>query len=155
MQTFRAATLLKRDSKTGVFLWYCELFMNSYFEEHLRTTASVLNGFFRATSFWEDIFWSSLSNISISNFYFTFFVSIDTFISLKNCIITGTVTRSKNLVQMFTMWQGKLRWSRRLPAPFLNITVLFLNITTHFLNITVYFLDNIAHFSNTTAHFLI
>ena len=33
------ATLLKRDSSTGVFCEICEIFKNIYFEEHLRTTS--------------------------------------------------------------------------------------------------------------------
>ena len=42
----RATTLLKRDSNTSVFLWNLRIFKNTYFEEHLRTTASpdVSNG---------------------------------------------------------------------------------------------------------------
>ena len=31
---------LKRDSNKGVFLWYCELFKNTYFEEDLQTAGS-------------------------------------------------------------------------------------------------------------------
>ena len=34
--------LLKRDSNTGVFCGYCKNFKNTYFEEYLRTAASVL-----------------------------------------------------------------------------------------------------------------
>ena len=37
LQAFRSATLLKRDSKTDVFLLFCEIFKNTYFEEHLWT----------------------------------------------------------------------------------------------------------------------
>ena len=37
LQTFRSLTFLKRDSNTDV----CEIFKNTYFEEHLRTAASV------------------------------------------------------------------------------------------------------------------
>ena len=36
------AISLKRDSNTGVFCEYCEVFINIYFEEHLRTAAFVL-----------------------------------------------------------------------------------------------------------------
>ena len=36
----RPATLLKKDSNTGVFLWICDIFKNTYFEQHLGTTAS-------------------------------------------------------------------------------------------------------------------
>ena len=39
-QAFKQATLLKRDSKTGVFLWILWIFKNYCFEEHLRTDAS-------------------------------------------------------------------------------------------------------------------
>ena len=35
------APLLKRESNTDVFLEHCEIFMNTYFEEYLRTAASV------------------------------------------------------------------------------------------------------------------
>ena len=42
----------KKESPTQVFSYEdCEIFMNSYFEEHLQTAASALNGFFRTTSF--------------------------------------------------------------------------------------------------------
>ena len=37
---FRRATLLQRNSNTGVFLWNSEIFKNLYFAEHLRTAAS-------------------------------------------------------------------------------------------------------------------
>ena len=36
------AISLKRDSNTGVFCEFCEVFINIYFEEHLRTAAFVL-----------------------------------------------------------------------------------------------------------------
>ena len=35
LQAFRSATLLKRDSGTGAFCEYCEIFKNAYFEENL------------------------------------------------------------------------------------------------------------------------
>ena len=35
--------LLKRESNTGVFLRILQNFQDTYFEEHLRTAASVLN----------------------------------------------------------------------------------------------------------------
>ena len=37
-RAFRPATLLKKDSDTGAFCEICEIFNNTYFEEHLRTT---------------------------------------------------------------------------------------------------------------------
>ena len=37
---FRSATLLKKDSNTGVFLWILEIFKDTYFEGHLWTAAS-------------------------------------------------------------------------------------------------------------------
>ena len=37
LHAFRPATLLKRDSNTGVFLWFYKFFNDTYFEEHLRT----------------------------------------------------------------------------------------------------------------------
>ena len=40
LQTFRPATLLRRDSNTGFFLWNLQSFYEHLFEEHLRTTAS-------------------------------------------------------------------------------------------------------------------
>ena len=39
-QRLRPATLLKRDCGTGVFLRVCEIFKNTFFTEHLRTTGS-------------------------------------------------------------------------------------------------------------------
>ena len=40
LKAFRPATLLKRDSNTGLFsCGYCQNFKNTYFEEHLRTAA--------------------------------------------------------------------------------------------------------------------
>ena len=41
VQAFGPATLLKRNSNTGIFLWNLLKFQNNYFEEHLRTTSSV------------------------------------------------------------------------------------------------------------------
>ena len=41
LKPFRSATLLKRDSTTSVSCDYCEIFKTTYFEEHLRTAASV------------------------------------------------------------------------------------------------------------------
>ena len=37
---FKSAILLKRDSSADVTCEYCEIFKNTFFEEHLRTTAS-------------------------------------------------------------------------------------------------------------------
>ena len=39
----RPATLLKRDSGTGVFLWFYEISKNIFFTEHLCATASGLS----------------------------------------------------------------------------------------------------------------
>ena len=36
------STLLKRDSNTGAFLEICDFFKNTYFEEHIQTTAPGL-----------------------------------------------------------------------------------------------------------------
>ena len=36
------ATLLKRDSKQVFSCQYCEIFKKTYFEEHLRTAASII-----------------------------------------------------------------------------------------------------------------
>ena len=85
LEAFRAARLLKRDSKTGVFLEYSKIFKSNYFEEHQRTTASELDGSFATTTFKETIFQNSLYNIFSSNFYFAF-VSLNMFISLNNFI---------------------------------------------------------------------
>ena len=41
LKTFRPATFLKRDSYTGISCQIWEILKNTYFEEHLRTTASV------------------------------------------------------------------------------------------------------------------
>ena len=41
VKVFKSTTLLKRDSNTGVFLWFFFFFfLEFYFEEHLRATAS-------------------------------------------------------------------------------------------------------------------
>ena len=37
----RPATLSKRDSDIGVFLWILRIFKNTFFTENLQTTASV------------------------------------------------------------------------------------------------------------------
>ena len=42
LQVFRPATLLKRNSNTGIFLRNFEICKNTYFEEYPRTTASVV-----------------------------------------------------------------------------------------------------------------
>ena len=39
-ESCRLATLLKTDSNTGIFPEYCEIFKNTYFEEHLLAAAS-------------------------------------------------------------------------------------------------------------------
>ena len=39
VKVFKSTTLLKRDSNTGVFLWFF-FFLEFYYEEHLRATAS-------------------------------------------------------------------------------------------------------------------
>ena len=49
----RPATLLKTDSNTGVSSEYCEIFKNTYFEEHLRTPASVMS-FCIVLLYWKD-----------------------------------------------------------------------------------------------------
>ena len=58
----QTATLLKRDSNTGVFLWIlwnCEIFKNIYFEKHLLTAAS---DFFKiATEHW----WAAASALTL------------------------------------------------------------------------------------------
>ena len=41
LQAFRSAILLERDSNTGVLLSLLRKFKNTYFEEHLQTSASV------------------------------------------------------------------------------------------------------------------
>ena len=40
--TLQACNFIKRDSNTGVSCEYFEIFKNTYFEKHLRTTASAL-----------------------------------------------------------------------------------------------------------------
>ena len=42
MQTFWPATLFNGDPSTSFFLWYLQIFNNTYFEEHLQTIASEL-----------------------------------------------------------------------------------------------------------------
>ena len=43
LQVFRPATLLKRNSNTGVLLWNLQIFKNVYFEEYLWASASVVS----------------------------------------------------------------------------------------------------------------
>ena len=43
LQVFRSAILLERDSNTGFSCEIYEIFKNTYFEEHLRTAASVVS----------------------------------------------------------------------------------------------------------------
>ena len=62
----------KRLQHRCFFCEYYKLFKNSYFEEHLKTAASVLNGYFRTTIFREAIFQNSLPNI----FLFLTFISL-------------------------------------------------------------------------------
>ena len=45
LQAYKPATLLQRDSNTGVFLWILKNFKNLYFKGHLWTTASELYWF--------------------------------------------------------------------------------------------------------------
>ena len=42
LQAWGSATLLKRDSNTDVFLWNKQNFTNTYFKEHLQTTADQM-----------------------------------------------------------------------------------------------------------------
>ena len=59
-----------KDTPTQMFSCeYCENFKNSYFEQHLQMTASVLNGFFRTASFWRSYISEQLIEQFISNFY--------------------------------------------------------------------------------------
>ena len=41
LDPFRSATLLERDSTQVFYYHFCESLNNTYFEEHLRTAASV------------------------------------------------------------------------------------------------------------------
>ena len=50
LQAVRPANLLKRDSNTVLSCEYCEIFKNTYFEEHLRTSASVIPNLFKGLS---------------------------------------------------------------------------------------------------------
>ena len=47
LQTFRPATLIRRDSNIGIFLWvlrnFCGYFKNTHFEKFLQTASSVFN----------------------------------------------------------------------------------------------------------------
>ena len=49
-QVFKPLILLKRDSNTLFSCEICEIFRNSYFEEHLRTTASALRRIYKTLS---------------------------------------------------------------------------------------------------------
>ena len=46
IQAFKPGTLLKRDPNTGDSSEYCEIFKNTYFEEHLRTAPSEIKNVF-------------------------------------------------------------------------------------------------------------
>ena len=41
LQGFNYAMFLKRESNVDVFMWSLRIFLNTYFEEHLPTTASL------------------------------------------------------------------------------------------------------------------
>ena len=43
LKVFTSATLLERYSNTGISCEICEIFQNTYFEEYLRTTTSVVS----------------------------------------------------------------------------------------------------------------
>ena len=56
LQDWVTETLLKRDSKTGVFLWNLRNFKNTYFEEYLLTTAPVfIKLWYLRLNMWEPI----------------------------------------------------------------------------------------------------
>ena len=53
----KVAGLQAKETPNQVFSReYCEIFNCSYFEEYLQTAASVLNRFFKTTSFWRSYF---------------------------------------------------------------------------------------------------
>ena len=55
LQAFRPLTLLQLDSNTGVFLQICKNFKSTYFEEHLRKTASGIPSFNPCCKWWKII----------------------------------------------------------------------------------------------------
>ena len=67
LQALGPTTLLKRDSNTGVFCEYCQIFKNTYFEEHLPKAAS-------------EIFSYKVGN-NIINFQFLKYLTIHHFIT--------------------------------------------------------------------------
>ena len=53
LQAFRLVTLLKRDPTQVLSYEYCEIFKSTYFQEHLRATASNnIVVFFMKVHFW-------------------------------------------------------------------------------------------------------
>ena len=73
LHTFWPATLLKRDSNTGAF---CEIFKNTSFEEHLRTTTSKCWIIFPFKKAWNSKLQKSLSkNKYLFKSFFLFHVN--------------------------------------------------------------------------------
>ena len=62
LQSFNPVTFFKRDSNTGILLQSLGNFYNTYFEEPLRTTASV-SRFSSSVLMWEHHFWRYVVNV--------------------------------------------------------------------------------------------
>ena len=62
LQTLSPEILLVRDSNTSVFCETCAIFKSTYFEEQLRTAASILENFpnFREKHLRQSLFWIRL-----------------------------------------------------------------------------------------------
>ena len=104
LQVFMSAALWKSESCTDVFLWILQSFKNNYFEEHPRSSASVLDflvnalraGFIRL-SFENTL---SLANLPVpllktflEHLTETFFFISDNIIPMKQRISTKTISR--------------------------------------------------------------
>ena len=70
---------------------YCELFKDSYFEEHLGAFASVLNGFFRTTSVQRSL---KVSNLKLSEFSRYSQIKLFVQINMENLLFTFTKKKS-------------------------------------------------------------
>ena len=85
LQALRPVTLLKRDSDTGFFSCeYCEIFKNTYFEEHLRTAVT------------ENIPCSKLENNGVIKLYFNSNFSC-------KCLTNKKCTRKKSEIKLLNL----------------------------------------------------
>ena len=67
LQAFRLLTLLKRDSNTGVLLWICKIFKNTYFDEICERLLLKFQVLTHVAKTWCHTFISSSSEVHFSN----------------------------------------------------------------------------------------